>query len=118
MVKYTFRPPPLNVPVKVDADHLVRGKESVFDALSQRISVDRFAKVVDVRSVFRFLWSGGEADLGGGTEVVQDFSPGTVFCRTAAMAFVNHDQVEEVRGELLVNVLRFAVPDFQSLQMI
>ncbi len=112
MVKYSFRPPPLDVPVKVDADHLVRGKESVFDALLQRIRVDRFAEVVDVGDIFRFLRSGGEADLGGGTEVVQNFSPGTVFCRTAAMAFVNHDQVEEVRGELLVNVLLFVRAGF------
>ena len=53
MVKYSFRPPPLDVPVKVDADHLVRGKESVFDALLQRIRVDRLAEVVDVFLLFR-----------------------------------------------------------------
>jgi hypothetical protein len=48
-------------------------------------------------------------DLGGAAEVVEDFMPGGSFGGAAAVAFVDDDQVEEVTGELLVDVLVFLV---------
>ena len=43
--------------------------------------------------------------MGGRTEVVQDFAPGTVFRCAAAMAFVDDDQIEELLRELLEQLL-------------
>jgi hypothetical protein len=65
---------------------------------------------VDVGDVLRFLGRGGQADLGGAGEVVEDLAPGGVFGGAAAMAFVDDDQVEEVGRELLVDVLSSSVP--------
>ena len=79
----------------MDLDDLVGREEAVVDALLQRVGVDRLAEVVDVRDVFGFLRRGGQADLGGAGEVVEDFAPGGILRGAAAMALVDHDQVEE-----------------------
>ena len=66
---------PLHVPVDVDLDDLVGSQEAILDALLQGVGVYRLAEVVDVGDVVRFLGCGGEADLGGGREVLQDLAP-------------------------------------------
>ena len=73
----------------------------------QRVGVDRVAEVLDVRDVLGFLRRGGQADLRGRREVVEDLAPGGVVGGAAAMALVDDDQVEEVGRELLVDVLLF-----------
>ncbi len=73
----------------------------------QRVGVDRIAEVLDVGNVLGFLRRGGQADLRGGGEVLQHLAPGGVVGGAAAMALVHDDQVEEVRRELLVDVLLF-----------
>ena len=69
------------------------------DALLQGVGENGIAEIGDVGDVFGFLRRCGQADLRGGREVFQDFAPGRVFGSAAAVAFVNHDQVEEAGRE-------------------
>src|SRR3984893_19234177 len=55
---------------------------------------------MDVRDVFRFLGRCGEADLRRGGEVFKDFAPSRIFGGAAAMALIDHDQIEELAREL------------------
>ena len=96
-----------DVHVEMDLHHLVRRQEAVADALLQRVGVDRLAEVVDVGDVFGFLRRGGQADLGGAGEVVEDFPPGGILRRAAAMTFVDDDEVEEVGREFAEELLAF-----------
>ena len=91
----------------MDLDDLVGRQEAVADALLERVGVDRFAEVVDVGDVFGFLRRGGQADLGGAGEVVEDLPPGGILGRAAAVALVDHDQVEEAGRELAEELLPF-----------
>jgi hypothetical protein len=100
-----MRAPAVHVDVQVDADDLVRGQEAVADALPQRVGVDRRAEVVDVGDVLGLLGRGGQADLRGGAEVVEDLAPGGVFGGAAAVALVDDDQVEEVGRQLAKELL-------------
>jgi hypothetical protein len=63
--------------------------------LSQRVGVERLPEVVNVGNVLGLAGRRGEADLGRRREVVEDLAPGRVFGGAAAMALVDHDQVEE-----------------------
>jgi hypothetical protein len=67
-------------------------------------------------SVFGFFGGGGEADLGGVAEVFEDFAPGGVFGGATAMAFVDHDEVKEVGGELFVDGYPTQTEQFQIRQ--
>ena len=89
----------------MDLHHLVRREEAVANAFLQRVAVNGFAEVVDVGNVFGFLWRGGETDLGGRGEIIEDLPPGGILRRAAAVAFVDHDEVEEVRREFTVELL-------------
>ena len=71
-----LRPPAVKVLVEVDADDLVGREEAVGDALLERVGVDRVAEVLDVGDVLGFLGRGGQADLRGGGEVLEDLAPG------------------------------------------
>ncbi len=97
----------LDIDIEVDLDHLVGREEAVADAFLQRVAVHGFAEVVDIGDVFRLLRRGGEADLGGGGEVVEDLPPGGILCRAAPVTFVDDDEVEKVAGELPVELLAF-----------
>ena len=103
--------PPGQVPVQVDADHLVGGKEPVVDALFQRVGVDRLTEVVDVGYIFGFLRGGGEPQLDSGVEVVEDGPPLRVRFGASPVALVDHDEVEEVLGELVVDRIPVFGPD-------
>ena len=90
-----FRSVAFYVPVDMDFDDLIRGEEAVADALFQGVGVDRLTEVMDVGNVASFLGRGGETDLRGRGEIFQDFPPGRILGGTAAVALVDHDQVEE-----------------------
>ena len=100
-----FRAPTFQVFVDADADHFVRGQETIGDALPERVGVDRIAEVLDIGYVLGFLGRCGEANLRGRREVFEDFAPGRIVGRTATVTLVHDDQVEEVRGELFIDVL-------------
>ena len=100
-----LRPVAFDVAVDVDLDHLVGREEAVVDALLQRVGVDRLAEVVDVGDVLRLLRRGGQADLRGAGEVLEDLAPGRVLGRAAAVALVDDDQVEEAGRELAEELL-------------
>ena len=60
---------------------------------------------MDVGDVFGLLGRGGEADLGGGGEVLEDLAPGGILGGAAAVALVDDDQVEEAGRELAEELL-------------
>ncbi|MCY1298487.1 hypothetical protein D9M70_479770 [compost metagenome] len=101
------RTPALQVLVEIDAHYLVGGEEAVLDALLEGVAVHRLTEVGDAGNLSGFLRRGGKADMGGVGEVVENLAPGGVLGGAAAVTFVDHDQVEEVAGELLVDVHLF-----------
>ncbi|MNF66855.1 hypothetical protein D3C84_486540 [compost metagenome] len=108
LIEHAFGwPPALQVFIEVDTHYFVGGEKAVFDALLQGVAVNRLTEVSDAGYFFGFLWCGGKADMGGAGEVFEDFTPGGILGGAATVAFVDHDQVEEVAGELLVDVHLF-----------
>ena len=73
----------------------------------QGVAVSGLTEVGDAGYLFGFLRCGSEPDMGGAGEVIEDFTPGGILGGAATVAFVDHDQVEEVAGELLVDVHLF-----------
>ena len=68
--------PALDIYINVNAHDFVRGEETVFNTLFQRIGVNRLTEVVDIRNVFRFFWRCRQTDLSGAAEILQNLSPG------------------------------------------
>ena len=87
----------LHVYIQVDADHLVGSKEAVSDALLERIGIARFAKIMNVGYIFCFFRRCSQTDLGGIRKILQDLSPGRIFCCAATMALIHHNQIKEAR---------------------
>lgn len=102
-----FGPPAVEVLVEADANDFVGGEKPVGDALLQRVGVNRLAEVFDIGNILGFLRRRGEADLGGRGVVFEDLALGGILVGAAAVALVHGNEIEEVRRELLVNVLRF-----------
>ena len=98
-------PPTEDVPVEADANHLVGCEEAIGDALAQRVGVNRFAEVFDVGDLLGFLGRGGKADLRRRGEIFQDLPPRRIIGGTAPVTLVHDDEIEEIRRELLVDVL-------------
>ena len=95
----------LHVAVDVDPDDLVGGEEAVLNALLEGVGVNGRAEVMDVGDVARLPGRGREADLRGGGEVVQNLAPGGIIGGAAAMALVDHDEIEETGRKLAKNLL-------------
>ena len=74
------------------------GEVAVVDAGFEGVGVDGFAEVGVGVGVLSAFWGGGEAELDGWGEVVEDAAPGAFVGGSAAMAFVDDDEVEEVGG--------------------
>ena len=100
-----FRTVAFHVHIQMNLHHLVGREESVMDALLQRVGIDGLAEVVNVRDVLGLFRRRGEADLRGAGKVVEDLAPGGIFRRTAPVALVDHNQVEEVRGKFAEQLL-------------
>ena len=81
----------------LDLHDLEGGEIAVVDPLLERVGVHRVAEVVVGVSVGIASWGGGHTQLHGRREILQDASPIALILRTAPMAFVDHDEVEEVR---------------------
>ena len=79
----------------MNLDDLVGRQKSVADALLQRLGENRLAEIFRIGDVFRLLRRGGQADLRRTGKMGQDFTPGGFLGGAAAMAFVDHDQVEK-----------------------
>jgi hypothetical protein len=77
----------------VHLDDLVGGEKAVADALFEGVGEDRLAEVVDVGDVLGLLGRGGQPDLGGGREVLQDLAPGGVLGGAAAVALVDDNHL-------------------------
>ncbi|MNN23437.1 hypothetical protein D3C81_1368350 [compost metagenome] len=54
--------------------------------------------------------------MGGTGEVVENLAPGGVFGGAASVAFVDHHEVEEIAGKLLVDILLFFVAGHGLIQ--
>ena len=87
--------------------HLERRQEAVVDAVLERVNVDRLAKILVGVDVVLALGRGGQTELHGRCEVFEDAAPSAFVLGTATMAFVDHDEVEEVRRILAEIELRF-----------
>ena len=90
----------LHVAIDMDLDDLVGRQKPVADPLLQRIGVHRRAEVIDVGNVSGFLGRGGQADLRGRREVLQNLPPGRILGGAATMALVDDDEIEEAGREL------------------
>jgi len=76
--------------------HLERGEEAVVDAFLERINVNGLTEIlIGIHVVFAF-GSGGEAELNGGGEVLEDGPPVAFVVGAAAMAFVDDDEIKKV----------------------
>ena len=80
-----------------DLLHLERRQEAVVDAFLERVDVDRLAEVGVGVDVVLALGRGGQAELHGRREVLQDAAPVALVVGAAAMALVDDDEIEEVR---------------------
>ncbi|MNG00503.1 hypothetical protein D3C84_834410 [compost metagenome] len=94
----------MQVFVEVDPHHFIRREKTVLDSLFEGVAVHRLTEVGDAGHLFGFLRCGGEADMGGAGEVVKNLAPSGILGGTATVAFVDHNQVEEVSGKLFVDV--------------
>ena len=84
------------------AVHLVGGKETVVDALAERIGEDRIAEVFIGVDILGALWRGGHAELHGAVEMLEDGVPGA---EAGAVAFVDDDEIEEIPWVLVEQAL-------------
>ena len=91
--------------------HLERRQKAVVDAVLERIDKHRLAEIGVGIDVVLAFGRGGQAELHGRGEVFQNAAPVAFVVRAAAMAFVDHDEVEEVR-RILAEVGRAAAPSF------
>ena len=99
-----FRPPPFQINVETYAEHFVGGEKTIGNPLPKGVGVERFAEVFNIGDGLCFLRGGGETDMGGAFEVVQNLPPGAVSGCTATMAFVHHYQIKEIRAEFPISV--------------
>ena len=99
-----------HIAIDMDLDDLVGGEKAVGDALPQGVRVDGLTEVMDVRDVCGLLGGGREADLRGRREVLKNLPPGGILGGTAAMALVDHDEIEEARRQLAEHLLAFLRP--------
>src|SRR3990170_1274469 len=91
------RAPAGGVPLGDDAMHPIRREETILDALTEAVFVDRIAEVEVGIAAFLPQGCRRHAELNGGLEVVEDAAPGAVVACAAAMALVHDNQVEEIR---------------------
>ena len=104
-VQLAFERPPAFADVRLDVDDFERREEAVLDAFLQAVHVDRISEIIDVGDVSRLLRRGRHADLRGGAEIFQNAAPRAVVLRGAAVAFIDDDQIEEIRLEQLGEML-------------
>src|SRR5690606_8735628 len=77
-----------------------RREKAILDSLAQAVGVDRVAEVFVAVARFLAQWRGRHAELHGGREVIEYRTPVAVVAAGASMAFVDDDQIEEVRPVL------------------
>ena len=101
--------PAFEVDIEADAQDFVGREKTILDALLERIGIDGVAEVIAAGDGAGFFGGGGEADMGGLVEVVQDCAPDAIGGSATTVAFVNHYQVEEAGAELAVGVCGLVV---------
>ena len=69
-------------------DNFIWCKETVFNALTQSIGIDRFSEILTIGGVLRLFWGGCHTNLRSVLKVFQNFSPSRIVFCAAAMAFV------------------------------
>ena len=80
---------PFITDIGFDIDYPERCKESVVNAFTQAVGINRLPKIINIGYVFRFLGSRSHTDLDSTGKVFQNLSPVTVLLGRTAMAFVN-----------------------------
>ena len=84
--------------------HAVRCQKAILDALAQAVGVDRVAEVIVAVAGFLAQWSSRHTELHSRLEVVEHGTPGTLVTAGAPVAFVDDDEIEEVRAVLTEDV--------------
>ena len=91
------RPPSCGVPLGDDTVDPVGREKTVIDALTQTVLVDRIAEIqIGVAVVFAQRRR-RHAKLEGGLEMFKNDAPRTVVARRFPVAFVDNNEVEEIR---------------------
>src|SRR5262249_36485558 len=96
-----------NVLININSYYFIRREKTVFDALLQGIGVNRLAEVSNAGDVFGFLGCGSQANLDRAGKVVENLTPGGIFSRAAAVAFINDHHVEELGRDAFENLVFF-----------
>src|SRR5664280_1462680 len=77
-----------------------RREEAVIDSLLERVGVNRLAEIEVGVGILFALRRCSQPELDRGSEVIHDAAPVAFIVRPAAMALVNDDEIEEIRGIL------------------
>ena len=87
--------------VRHDIDYLERCKETILNSFFQAVSIDWFAKIIDVRNIFGFFWRSSHADLRSRSKIFQNFAPVAFFLRRSTVTLIDNNQVKEIRAKEL-----------------
>lgn len=102
-IKFTPRRSPSgSVVVRDDAMDAIRGQEAVRDALREAVLIERIAEIVVGVDVILSPRRRCHPDLGRRLEPFEDFPPVAVVASTAAMTFVNDDEIKEIARILAI----------------
>ena len=86
-----------------DLFHLERSQEPVIDTVLERVDVNRLAEVGVGVDIILALGRRGETQLHRRSEIFEDAAPIALIIRTAAMALINDDEIEEV-GRIVAEI--------------
>ena len=98
-----------NITVKENTNYTIWGKESIVNALLERICINWLAEIVNVRNRICFLWCSRQANLCSSSEIFEHFTPLTICLCAATMALVYNNKIEEAWTELLKQTIRVFV---------
>src|SRR4051794_16319415 len=82
------------VPLRNDAMNAIWRKKAVIDALPETVLVDRISEIQIGVTIVSTQRGCCHAKLISGLEVIEDNTPRTVISGTAAVTFVDNDQIE------------------------
>src|SRR5439155_6487768 len=84
------------------AVNAIRREKSVINALSQAVLVDWISEIAICVAIVLAQRRCCHAELCGGTKVFENLTPITFVASTAAMTFIDDDEIEKVRRVFLV----------------
>ena len=83
--------------VQMHVDNAEWSEKPIVNALFQTIRIYRFAKIINIGYIGRFLWRCRHANLRRVLEIIEDSAPAAVGLGRPAMTFVDDDEVKKAR---------------------